>query len=36
MRAIDRDIHTYFYPDIFYTEIYLLEGGFKKFFSLHP
>ncbi|CDW85584.1 m-phase inducer phosphatase 2 [Stylonychia lemnae] len=36
LRKYDRKIHEMFYPEIFYTEIYLLEGGYKEFYSLHP
>ena len=35
MREIDRELHEHFYPQIFFKEIYLLEGGFKEFFSEH-
>ena len=36
MRQLDREIHKNFYPQLFYTEIYLLEGGFKEFYTDHP
>jgi hypothetical protein len=36
LREIDRQLHIDYYPQLFYSEIYLLEGGFKEFFSYCP
>lgn len=36
LRGIDREMHIKFYPQLFYTEVYLLEGGFKEFFREYP
>jgi hypothetical protein len=36
LREIDRNLHMHHYPQVFYTEIYLLEGGFKEFHTHHP
>lgn len=36
VRGVDREIHANFYPQIFYTEMYLLEGGYKAFHSQFP
>ena len=36
LREIDRNLHMHFYPQLFYTEIYLLEGGYKEFQAYHP
>lgn len=36
LREIDRRLHIDFYPQLFYNEIYLLEGGFKDFYSKYP
>lgn len=33
LRDIDRRLHIDFYPQLFYNEIYLLEGGYKEFYS---
>jgi rhodanese-related sulfurtransferase len=36
LREIDRTLHMHHYPQIFYPEVYLLEGGFKEFHTNHP
>jgi len=36
LREVDRRLHENFYPYLFYNEIYLLEGGFKDFYSKYP
>jgi M-phase inducer tyrosine phosphatase len=36
LREIDRNLHMHHYPQVYYTEIYLLEGGFKEFHNNHP
>ena len=36
MREIDRELHMAHYPKLFYSEIYLLEGGYKTFYEHHP
>ena len=37
MRDMDRRFHgTALYPKVFYPEIYLLEGGYKNFFTQFP
>ena len=36
MRDIDRRLHLECYPQVFYHEIYVLEGGYKEFHSHHP
>ncbi|CAF1547145.1 unnamed protein product, partial [Didymodactylos carnosus] len=32
-REIDRNRHVSSYPELYYPEIYLLEGGYKAFFE---
>lgn len=36
VREIDRNLHMHHYPQLFYPEIYLLEGGYKEFHTHHP
>lgn len=36
LREIDRELHGVHYPKVFYSEIYLLEDGYKQFFSEFP
>ena len=36
LREIDRRLHIDFYPQLFYSEVYLLEGGYKEFWGKHP
>jgi len=33
IRSLDRKLHSHCYPKIFYPEMYLLDGGYKNFFS---
>lgn len=33
LRNKDRDLHMFNYPELFYPELYLIEGGYKAFFS---
>lgn len=33
LRNRDRALHLYNYPKLFYPELYLIEGGYKAFFS---
>ncbi|KAK8852519.1 m-phase inducer phosphatase [Tritrichomonas musculus] len=35
-REYDRNIHISEYPKLSYPNLFLLEGGYKKFFNLHP
>ena len=32
-RAEDRSIHERTYPDLYYPELYLLDGGYKGFYE---
>lgn len=36
MRNHDRILNSDSYPALHYPEIYLLHGGYKDFFALHP
>ena len=36
LREIDRRLHMNVYPQLFFSEIYILEGGYKQFFENHP
>mmetsp|Transcript_152 Transcript_152/g.113 ORF Transcript_152/g.113 Transcript_152/m.113 type:complete len:97 (+) Transcript_152:230-520(+) len=36
LRELDRNLHLSFYPQVFYTEIYLLEGGYQRFYNEFP
>ena len=36
LREIDRRLHVSFYPQLFYPEIYILEGGFSVFHKRFP
>ena len=36
LREIDRRLHMNVYPQLFFSEIYILEGGYKQFFESHP
>lgn len=36
LRAQDRAMNSDRYPRLFYPELYLLDGGYKNFFELHP
>jgi hypothetical protein len=33
LRSWDREVHAHCYPDLYYPEMYILEGGYKKFFE---
>jgi len=35
LRSNDRKIHQHNYPELYYTDLYVLEGGYKKFFEQH-
>ena len=36
IRNLDRELHKHFYPQLFFTEIYLLDGGYRKFYKEFP
>jgi hypothetical protein len=36
VRANDRKLNEPIYPELFYPEMYLLEGGYKQFFKDYP
>ncbi|KAL2885490.1 M-phase inducer phosphatase [Ceratocystis lukuohia] len=36
VRARDRDVNRENYPRLTYPEVYILEGGYSKFFENHP
>ena len=36
LRELDRKVHANFYPQLFFPEIYLLEGGYKEFYLEYP
>jgi len=36
VRCSDRKINENNYPDLFYPEMYLLEGGYRQFFKEFP
>lgn len=33
LRKRDRELHTNSYPELYYPEIYVMEGGYKRFFE---
>lgn len=33
LRNKDRDVHLNYYPQLYYPELYLLEGGYKEFYE---
>lgn len=35
LRSHDRDLNRDHYPSLFFPELYILDGGYKKFFSEH-
>ena len=35
-RNIDREKNKDRYPELFYPNVYVLDGGYKKFFAEHP
>ena len=36
LRELDRRLHADLYPLLFFTEIYVLEGGYKLFYETYP
>ena len=36
MRKMDREKNGMKFPLLYYPELYLLEGGYKKFYELYP
>ena len=36
IRNMDRKVNAENYPELFYPEMYLLRGGYKDFFAVHP
>ncbi|XP_045061511.1 cell division cycle 25 homolog d isoform X2 [Coregonus clupeaformis] len=36
LRELDRALHASLYPLLFYPELYLLEGGYRYFYSCYP
>ncbi|TNV71799.1 hypothetical protein FGO68_gene10591 [Halteria grandinella] len=36
LRELDRRLHLHCYPQLFFTEIYILEGGYKQFHESQP
>jgi len=36
IRNVDRRIHLSTYPELFYPELYLLDGGYRRFFLERP
>ncbi|XP_029545731.1 uncharacterized protein LOC115147594 isoform X6 [Salmo trutta] len=36
LRELDRALHASLYPLLFYPELYLLEGGYRHFYSCYP
>ena len=36
LREYDRSVHISDYPNLSFPNLFLLEGGYKKFYSLHP
>jgi rhodanese-related sulfurtransferase len=35
-REIDRDMNKLSYPNLFYPNVYVLDGGYKAFYAQHP
>eukprot|EP00126_Sphaerothecum_destruens_P013514 Sdes_comp23140_c0_seq1m21442 len=35
LRSVDRAVHLENYPELYYPEVYVLEGGYKSFFESH-
>jgi len=35
LRGVDRNMHQHCYPELYYTDLYVLEGGYKKFYEQH-
>jgi len=36
MRSLDRKIHDLDFPNLYFPEIYCMQGGYKRFFELYP
>ena len=36
IRNLDRKLHAATYPELHYPQVFLLEGGYKKFFQEEP
>ena len=36
IRNLDRHLHRETYPELYYPQVYLLEGGYKQFFHEQP
>ncbi|XP_063079730.1 cell division cycle 25 homolog d [Engraulis encrasicolus] len=36
LRSLDRNLHSSLYPCLYHPEVYLLHGGYKRFFSCFP
>eukprot|EP01114_Cavostelium_apophysatum_P019131 TRINITY_DN6074_c0_g1_i1.p2 TRINITY_DN6074_c0_g1~~TRINITY_DN6074_c0_g1_i1.p2 ORF type:complete len:686 (-),score=142.23 TRINITY_DN6074_c0_g1_i1:49-2106(-) len=36
LRKKDREIHLDTYPKLYYPEVYVIEGGYKKFYEAYP
>ncbi|ESN99793.1 hypothetical protein HELRODRAFT_135400, partial [Helobdella robusta] len=36
LRSRDREAHIMTYPQLYYPEIYLLDGGYKAFYEAYP
>jgi len=36
LRKKDRELHTESYPKLFYPELYVIQGGYKRFFEEYP
>jgi len=35
LRSDDRKLHQDSYPELYYSDLYVLEGGYKKFYEQH-
>ena len=36
LRDVDRKLNESRYPDLYYPEMYVMDGGYKQFFKSHP
>jgi rhodanese-related sulfurtransferase len=36
LRDVDRQLNESRYPDLYYPEMYVMDGGYKQFFKSHP
>jgi rhodanese-related sulfurtransferase len=36
LRDVDRKLNESRYPDLYYPEMYVMDGGYKQFFKKHP